>query len=187
MAEADETKTMDVTPPTVQMDSWSNGLDGKLPGSTDGEESGDSSPDGDLLYFVADPVISVALSSLVDAQTAVLGPLRTAVDSYEALRTSFNACKEWIFIKENDRPLGRTEARYIAHTNGNGRGGLEDDKQIVEHEKLKEMAPELTAGVDNGLLAIADTLYLVGEFINTLNTAAQMYTNADKESFVPTE
>ncbi|MGC4806693.1 hypothetical protein [Micromonospora sp. DT233] len=186
MAEADTTKLTDVTPPRVAMNPWSHQLNGELKGVTDKEKpSDDSSPDVNVPDV---PEISVALSSLVDAQTAVLGPLRTAVDSYEELRKSFNACKEWIFTKENDRPLGRTEQRVSAGMgDGRGLGGLENDKQIVEHEKLKEMAPELRAGVDNGLLAIADTLYLVGEFINMLNTAAQMYTNADQESFVPTE
>ncbi|NBE80106.1 hypothetical protein [Micromonospora rubida] len=180
MADEEKPPLQDVTPPDVTMhgEGWPKQITGELSGATESE--GDPNAPVPVV-----PEFSVVLSPFFDAQNAVMAPLMDAVMSYEALKNMTNERKDWVFAQAHAGDLGETKDRSTAWSRnwGGGSGG----KRITRDPELVKVAPEMRAALDNGLLAIADTLYLVGEYVGMLNTVPQVYTNADKKSFVPTE
>ncbi|WP_433349835.1 hypothetical protein [Micromonospora sp. CA-111912] len=179
---ADEVKTplKDVTPPDVTMNAagWPKQITGELPDATAGE--GDPNASVPIV-----PEFSVVLSPFYDAQNALLPPLMDAVTSYEALKNMTNEYKDWVFQQDHKGDLGDVKYVYSAAREGRGTGNT--PKSVHPSPELVKNTPDMRAALDNGLLAIADTLYLVGEYVGMLNTVPQVYTNADKKSFVPTE
>lgn len=165
----------DVNTPTLTLKDggWPLPATGDVPGG-----SGDP-PDPNAAPPVV-PAFSVTPQTLRLAQGNVLPASEAAVNGYESLKDSTNAKKNWIFQQASDGDLGQTYTWNVASQGTQVTNNQADDDLVKE-------TPKMVASLDNALLSIADAVHLVGNYAYYLNLAAQVYTRADKDSFLPTE
>jgi hypothetical protein len=167
----------DVKAPTLTLkdSAWPLPATGKMTGGGGGGTPPTTAPDV--------PDFSVTVETLRDAQSAMLPSANTATTKYNSLKDSTNAKKSWIF-QQASADQDTTGVVIYAGTTGNdygpdtGKGASNLDPDLVKQ------TPIMTASLDNALLAIADAVHLAGEYASFLNTAAQSYTYADKESYL---
>jgi hypothetical protein len=165
----------DVKPPTLTLKdaTWPLSTTGKMTGGGGGGTPPTTAPDV--------PDFSVTVATLRDAQTAMLPSANTATDKYNSLKDSTNAKKAWIFQQSSPDQQTTNEAP-ITSTSANDYHQYPSGSSLVQD--LVKQTPIMTAALDNALLAIADAVHLAGEYAGFLNTAAQSYTYADKESYL---
>jgi hypothetical protein len=173
---SDKPTPKDVTAPTLTL----KDSDWPLPatGHMDGNGSGKpptNAPDV--------PEFSVTVETLRDAQTAVLPSADTATTKYNSLKDSTNAKKSWIF-QQASADQNTNGVVIYAGTTGNDFGPDTGTGASNLDPDLTKQTPIMTASLDNALLAIADAVHLAGEYAGFLNTAAQSYVYADKESYL---
>ncbi|GAA4215802.1 hypothetical protein [Actinocatenispora rupis] len=163
----------DVNTPTLTTDdaNWPLSATGDVPGSS---SKGDEGPPPVVDDF------AVTISTLRDAQKELLPSANAAVTSYNTLKEATNATKGWIF--QQDRP-GDLGEYYFWNPASQGT----QTQQVQPDKDLAAQTPKMEASLDNALLSIADAVHLAGQLAYYLNLAAQVYTKADKDSFLPTE
>lgn len=163
----------DVNTPDLTLDDkgWPPSATGNVPGSN---SDGDDGPPPVV------PDFSVRIQSLRDAESALLPSAETAVTSYNTLKTATNTSKDWIFQQEHSGDLGEYYFWNVA-SQGSQTQEIQPDKDLAAQ------TPKMVASLDNALLSIADAVHLAGQVAYYMNLAAQVYTKADKDSFLPTE
>jgi len=99
--------------------------------------------------------------------------------TYERLKNKVASEKGWIFSVRDEKAL----------TSEPGIGYHEvraDDGSGTYHDPHPELTAQMSASMDNLLLAIADAITAVGgSYVGTLNNALQLYAKADQDSRVP--
>lgn len=144
-------------------------------GDIESDKGGDKPPPTPLVA-----AFSVTISTLRDAESSVLTPAHTAVDTYNKLKDESNAKKGWIFQQASGGDLGET-SWWNPASQGEQKQKNGPDPQLAA--KTKEIVP----GLDNALLAVADVIHMTGDFVQYINNTVQVYTKADKDSFLPTQ
>jgi hypothetical protein len=157
---------------TLKDDGWPKPATGDVP---DQSGSGDDNAPPPVV-----PDFSVTVQTLRDAQSFVLPSAETAVSSYNTLKDATNGAKAWIFQQGKPGDLGTT---YFWNPASQG----QQTETIQADPDLAAQTPKMEASLDNALLSIADVVHLVGDYVAYLNLAAQVYTKADKDSFLPTQ
>jgi hypothetical protein len=172
----DATPPADVKAPTLTLkdSDWPLHATGEMGGGGGGTQP-TTAPDV--------PDFSVTVGTLRDAQTAMLPSANTATDKYNSLKDSTNAKKSWIF-QQASADQNTNGVVIYAGTTGNDYGPDTGKGASNLDPDLTKQTPIMTASLDNALLAIADAVHLAGEYAGFLNTAAQSYTYADKESYL---
>jgi hypothetical protein len=164
----------DVNTPTLTAidQGWPKPATGDIPDQSDSAD--DNAPPPVV------PDFSVTVQTLRDAQSAVLPATDTAVSSYNTLKDMTNDSKDWIFQQDRSGDLG-TYYFWNAASQGSQTEDIQPDPDLAAQ------TPKMVASLDNALLAIADVVHLAGDFVAYLDLAAQVYTKADKDSFLPTQ
>jgi hypothetical protein len=159
------------TPPTLTLkdSDWPLHATGEMGGGGGGGTPPTTAPDV--------PDFSVTVGTLRDAQSAVLPSANTATDKYNSLKDSTGRKAAWIFQQDTSGDLG---TYYF--WNPASQGTQVQDNQA--DPKLIKQTPIMTEALEKALLSVADAVHLAGEYAGFLNTAAQSYTYADKESYL---
>lgn len=166
----------DVKTPTLTM----NDPGWPLPATGDMDDSGGGNPP---LLTPEVPDFSISVATLRDAQTAVLPKASAATDSYNKLKTSTDSKKSWLFQQPNSSHSSTQGVIIAANTTGYDWSPQGAEGNNLDPE-LEAQTPIISASLDNALLSIADTVHLVGSYVNFMNNAAQVYVHADKECFL---
>ena len=171
------TPPADVTPPDLKWvpEKWPLPATGSL-----------TPTDGDSSSNAAAPVVAdfaVDIGTLDDAQNALLPKSNTALDTYNALKTSTAGKVDWIFQQPHSGDLG-TQSTQVGGSAAGGSGPTYSETKVEANAELVKQTPKLKASLDNALLAIADAIKLTGDYASQLNTAAQTYTYADKQAYI---
>jgi hypothetical protein len=160
------------TPTLVLKDAaWPPHATGKMTGGGGGGTPPTTAPDV--------PDFSVTVATLRDAQTAMLPSANTAADKYNSLKDSVANKAPWIFQQNTSGDLGTTSGGWNVASQGQN----SDIKNQANPELIKQ-TPIMTEALEKALLSVADAVHLAGEYAGFLNTAAQSYTYADKESYL---
>jgi hypothetical protein len=133
---------------------------------SDGGGGGDGPPPTHRAY-------EVSPGSIRDTENTLLRVTREQVAHYEDFKTYVNDRKEWIFSFYD------SDSRYT------GVPGFRGGSVIKDHPLNPETAEKSRIAMDQGLLAVANVIELVGLYIGMLNNSAQGYAEADIASTMP--
>jgi len=180
---AEQTQDMpDIPNPSTLKKQWSDAP--HLP-----DKKIEESKDGEIKAPPAHAAFSVHPGNLRDTENGLLGELTDQVNKYNELREHVQKVKATIFM-----PQQPPDWVKIAFAHG-------DAYQEIEWGKLKKENPDMIGGtlfgatekdsieygdvMENCLQSCADMLHLVGEYVQRLNEAAQLYVAADIAATVP--
>lgn len=144
----------------------------------------------------------VHIGEMVDTQNELLKVTATQVSEYEVFRKHLRDTRDWIFAVTGPEHVG-ADGNYVpeaetwkeaqlremsaGHTPGSqntqGKGHLPESAHYFGAPK-KEVE-RLQNHMDNLMLAVADSIHLVGEFIATLHVAGKAYSTAEFNALMP--
>jgi hypothetical protein len=168
----------DVTPPSLTQ-VWTSPplMNGDIP--THGRVPRPGEGPGPVILPQPPPAVQpyeVEPGSIVTTNSLILAHTQNLIGSYESLRTYLNGVKSWIFDVSDPNYVGSMECGDSSDP------GCYPYKVEDPHP---EWTQEFTAISDNLLLQVADVVELAGQYVSALNYAGQLYTKADKDSFLP--
>jgi hypothetical protein len=109
------------------------------------------------------PAFHILPSTIHDSENKVLGPLKDAVvgkDGYDELKAYVERVGSWVFYRSEG---------------------------ATNHSPPSQDAVDAQAYLDTAVSGVADTIMVVGMFLQRLNDAGQMYVLADKQSTFPSQ
>ncbi|GAA1709479.1 hypothetical protein GCM10009765_68550 [Fodinicola feengrottensis] len=127
------------------------------------------------------PKFAVTVQTLRDAELALKSSIDQAAATYKNLKDTTNLEKGWVFQQSSATSAGHTETH-------NSINSIQSGPTTDTTSPLPELAkqtPKMIAGLDSALLSIADAIHMTGNYAARLNDAVQIYTKADKDSFLP--
>jgi hypothetical protein len=125
----------------------------------------------------------VSPGSVVAATHPILGHTQAAVADYEAIKSYTAEVNSWIYLQRGPEVAGWQDSSG---------GGWGDPIAVYPHVKSDyenqwaAAVKDVAAASDNLLLQVADAITLAGHFVDAVNNAAQFYSKADQDSFLPT-